>query len=168
MHHARKPSMHLNRSPSQLTSRHVTSLATPVQTCLDSPGATPGSVPKSPSHTYLLTGRAVTASCPATAPVHVWKAPRCLGSFKSPHKGRAGGQPPKNAWVQGRCDRDRGKKLHVSDSTSQGTSGPHNECITGRAPAAGPLLRNQYLALVSQPAVMLQPRAVKRTGDTTK
>lgn len=101
MHHARKPSMHLNSSPSQLTSRHVTSLATPVQTCLDSPQVLRLGVCRRAPRTYLLTGRAVTASCPATAPVHVWKAPRCLGSFKSPHKGRAGGQPPKMPGCKG-------------------------------------------------------------------
>lgn len=37
-----------------------------------------------------------------------------------------------------------------------------------RPPAAGgPLLRSECLAWVSQPAI-LQPRAVMRTGDTTR
>lgn len=89
----------------------------------------------------------------------------------------------KNAWVQGECDRDRGKKLHVSDSTSQGAGGPHLEAVPLAAalPKQSHYYTTQRSAVQPIPspaafwgycgtrsAIMLQPREVTRTGDTSR
>lgn len=65
--------------------------------------------------------------------------------------------------------RGQGKEAPCFRLDLTGASGPHMSALHYRPPAAGgPLLRSECLAWVSQPAIMLQPRAVMRTGDTTR
>lgn len=120
-----------------VTSRHLF-LSSTIQTWLTAWVIRLGVRRRAPRASHL-TGRAVTASCPA---VHYSWRPGTWVAWNHPTRaGRAGNL--KNAWVQGRCDGDRGKKLHVSDSTSQGQADPTVHCRP--CPASGPLLRSQTI-----------------------
>ena len=149
-----------------VTSRHLYGFfCTDMPECL---GDSPESAPKSPSHLH-----AVKASCPATSTAPMYS--RRPGAWvASDHPTRAGWAGNLKKCLGARAmRRGQGKEAPCFRLDLTGASGPHMSALhyrpaACRPAAAGPLLRSQCLAWVSQPAIMLQPRAVMRTGDTTR
>lgn len=118
-----------------VTSRHLSGYYR--RDILGGPGDTPGSAPKGPSH---LSPQGLDYSY-----MHS-RRPRCPGSSKSPHKGRAGGQPQKCLGARA-MRRGQGKEAPCFRLDLTGASGPHMSALHYRPPAAGgPLLLNECLA----------------------